>query len=119
MRTHVVRGPEQLAQVAKLVSQLSPDKPWRIQIGPHRSKRSGEQNDRFHALVAEVAKETGNDPGWLKEWAKREFGPFVTMMIGEFQVSVPKPSSQYDTAEMSDVMERFSAWAASELGIMV
>jgi hypothetical protein len=69
----VAKGPEQLANVAAFITQLAPDKPWRISVTAHKSKRSLEQNDRFHALIAEIANATGNSPRWMKEWAKQPF----------------------------------------------
>lgn len=118
-RPMVARGPEQLANVARFIAQLAPDKPWRITIAAHKSKRSLEQNDRFHALIAEAADATGNSPRWMKEWAKAEFGPVVTVEIDGKIHEMPKPSSEYDVAEMSLVMERFEAWAATTLGLMI
>ena len=118
-RPMVARGPEQLANVARVIAQLAPDKTWRITITPHKSSRSLAQNDRFHALIAEVADATGNSQRWMKEWAKAEFGPVVSVELDGKVYEMPKPSSDYDVAEMSVVMERFEAWAASELGMLV
>ena len=118
-RPMVAKGAEQLANVAKFIAGLSPDKAWRISVTAHKSRRSLEQNDRFHALIGEVAESTGNSPRWLKEWVKQEFGPTVSVEIDGKVHTMAKPSSEYDTAEMSAVMERFEAWAASELGMLV
>jgi hypothetical protein len=115
----IARGPDQLANVARFITQLAPDKAWRISVTAHKSRRSLEQNDRFHALIGEIADATGNSPRWMKEWVKREFGPVVTVEIDGKVHEMPKPSSDYDVAEMSQVMERLEAWAASELGMLV
>ena len=115
---YVARGKEQLDRIAALVAGLSPDKPWSIAVGEYHARRSLEQNDRFHAIIAAVANQTGNDPSSLKAWAKSEFGPRVSVDLGDRIVSVPKSSADYTVEEMSTVMDRFEAWAASELGVM-
>ena len=120
MPDFVCRGREQLQAVAsRIVCQLSPDKVWRISITPYKAKRSLEQNDRFHKLIRLLAEETGEDPGRIKEWVKGEFGPMVVIQVGSASKTIPKPSSQYDTAEMSEVMDRFEAWCAREMGLML
>lgn len=119
MAEYAARGREQLSQVSAIVSQLSPDKPWRISITPYKAKRSLEQNDRFHKLIALLAEETGEDPRRLKEWAKGEFGPMVTIQVGESHKTIPKPSREYSVEEMSTVMDRFEAFCAREMGVML
>lgn len=115
---YVARGREQLQRVASLVAGLNADKPWTITVTEYHARRSLEQNDRFHAIIAAVANQTGNDPSSLKAWAKSEFGPRVSVEIGDRIVSVPKSSADFTVAEMGEVMDRFEAWAASELGVM-
>lgn len=119
MRTLLPRGAEELERAANVIRGLNPDKPWRVTIAQYHAKRSNPQNDRFHALIAAVATETGNDPKYLKEWAKAQFGPSISVTVDGKTYDLPKPSSTYDTPEMTQVMDRFEAWAASELGIVV
>ena len=119
MSKHVVKGMDQLRQVATLIASLNPNKRWAVSISEHRERRSLEQNDRFHALIASVATETGNDPGAVKEFAKQEWGPKLSLTIDGVVRTVPKPSRAYNVAEMSEVMDRFEAWAAIEYGLTV
>ena len=116
---YVALGPDQLRNAADIVSKLSPAKPWRISITEYRAKRSGDQNNRFHKLIALLAEETGEDPGRIKEWAKGEFGPMVIVNVGGASKTIPKPSHQYDVKEMSEVMDRFEAFCAREMGVML
>lgn len=117
---YTVRGREQLQAVAsRIVTQLSPDKVWRITIGPHKVKRSLPQNDRFHKLIALLAEETGEDPRRLKEWTKAEFGPVETIQVGDSHKTIPKASSKYTTEEMTVVMDRLEAFCAREMGVML
>ena len=118
MPDFVVRGREQLQAVAsRIACELSPDKVWRISIVQHKSKRSLEQNDRFHKLIALLAEETGESPKRLKEWVKAEFGPMVVIEVCGAVKTIPKPSHEYTVLEMSAVMDRFEAWCASEMGL--
>ena len=117
MPNYTARGVEQLRDMAERVRLLNPLKPWRITIAPYRETRSLEANDRFHALIAEIASDTGNDPKWLKEWVKDEFGPRISVEVAGKVHSVPKPSRNYTVEEMTEVMTRLEAFASSELGI--
>ena len=119
MPDHIARGESQLLNAARLVSNLSPDKVWRISVSEYRARRSGEQNDRFHKLISLLADETGEDPKRLKEWAKAEFGPVVIVEVGGASKTVPKPSHEYTVEEMSVVMDRFEAFCAREMGVML
>ena len=114
---HIARGREQLRRLGDLIAALNESKRWAITVTEHKSTRSLEQNDRFHALVAAVASETGNDPKWLKEWVKTEFGPRVAVEIGGAVYEVVKPTHSMDVAEMGELMNRLEAWCATELGI--
>ncbi len=117
MSRHSVKGPVQLANLSKLVAGLNPDKAWAVTIAEAKSRRSLEQNDRFHALIASIARETGHDPAFMKAWAVDQFGPIISGEIDGKHYEVPKPTHTYDVAEMSEVMDRLEAWAATELGI--
>jgi len=118
MAEYVCRGREQLQAVAsRIVCELNPDKIWRVSITQHKSRRSLEQNDRFHKLIALLADETGESPKRLKEWVKAEFGPMVVIEVCGAVKTIPKPSHEYTVEEMSAVMDRFEAWCGSEIGI--
>lgn len=120
MPDHICRGREQLQAVAsRIVCQLSPDVVWRISINRYKAKRSGEQNDRFHKLIALLAEETGEDPRRLKEWAKGEFGPMEVVNVGGASKTISKPSHEYTVEEMSTVMDRFEAWCAREMALVL
>lgn len=114
---YVVRGKQQLDETARLVAGLNPEKVWSVTVSQFHGKRTLEQNDRFHAIIAAVAQETGNDPSALKAWAKQEWGPRLEVKVGERTVMVPKSSADFTVAEMAEVMDRFEAWAATEWGI--
>lgn len=117
MADYVCRGSDQLETVAGIIAGLNPARVWRVSVALRKSRRSLEQNDRFHKLIALLADETGDSPKRLKEWAKAEFGPIVAVEVNGKVHEVPKPSHEYTTEEMSAVMDRFEAFCGSEMGV--
>jgi hypothetical protein len=119
MSRYVVHGKKEIDALCSVIGKLNPEKRWQVSIAEFKGTRSLEQNDRFHAMIASICRETGNDPKHLKEWVKDQFGPIVTIVVDGKSYEIPKPSHLYDPAEASDVMNRLEAWAASELGVIV
>lgn len=117
MTTYQVRGKAQLERAAAVIAQLSPDKPWRIEVNPHRARRSPEQNALLWALYTEVASGTGHTPEEIHEACKRLFLPPKTIVIADQVVQIPGSTAKLDTREFSEFVERVQAWAASEIGV--
>lgn len=114
----VCRGPDQLRSASERIAGLSPEKIWRVSVGPYRVRRSPDQNNRAWALYREIADETGYSPGDIHEICKRKFGePRVIEVAG---VRVEEYSTRdKDVAWMSMYLERLEAWAASEWGVVI
>lgn len=92
------------------ISKLPKSRKWTVTIAPYRKKRSLEQNSMFHALAAELAEHTGESPARMKDILKAECGLWeVSKITGK---EYPKPTSEYSTAEMSDLCDRIWSWAA-------
>lgn len=117
MRVLQPLGKHELDKAAQIVRQLNPEKRWVVRIHQYKSNRTLPQNDRFHALIDAVAEQTGNDRRFLKEWAKEKFGPVIVVTVDGKDYEVIKPTHTYTVEEMSELMERFSAWASTELAI--
>lgn len=117
MAEYTARGTDQLETVAGIIASLNPAKVWRVSVALRKSKRSLEQNDRFHKLIALLADETGESPKRLKEWVKAEFGPVSVIEVNGKVREISKPSHEYTTEEMSAVMDRFEAFCGSEMGL--
>lgn len=118
MPTYSAFGTPQLTRIARLVESLAPDRVWVVTVSDRAGRRTLDQNARFHAVVERIAHETGNTPALVKEALKAEFGPRQEVVLAGQQRSVPKPSSAYSEQEMSDMIDRIEAWAATELGII-
>lgn len=119
MRTLLPRGPVELDRAANVIRGLNPTKPWRITIAQYHEKRSPEQNRLLWAIYTEIAKETGNDPEMIHEAMKARFLPPVSVRLGDDEISVTGSSAKLDTMEFSQFVEKVTAFAASELGIVV
>lgn len=114
---HVARGVQQLQRIADLIRGLSPEKPWRVAVVPHRAKRTTEQNKLLWALYTEIARGTGATAEEVHEGLKLLFLPKRQITVGDQVLLVPGSTARLDTAEFSEYVERVQAWAASELGI--
>ena len=119
MRQFVVRGMDQLQAVAKIILGLSPDKPWRIELTPHRSKRTPDQNALLWAIYTEIAKGTGHSSEEIHEALKHKLLPPRHITVADQVLMVPGSTAKLDTAAFSDYVEQVRAWSASELGIVV
>ena len=120
MPDHIARGESQLLNAARLVSQLSPSKAWKISISEYRAKRSNSQNDMAWAIYRAVAKETGATPEEVHYGYKSLFGewhewvdPVTKKKTGEFR------TRGTDTPWFSEYLERVMAHAATEFGVIL
>lgn len=85
-------------------------------------KRSLEQNDLFHPWCRDIAahlqaKGARVSERMVKELCKAEFGPRITITVGNKTREVVKPSSAYSVEEMTDVLNLMQVWAAMDLGL--
>lgn len=116
-RSYVLRDQGVKERFKAFIDQLDPTKLWEVTIRPFAAKRSVEQNALFHALVQEIAGSTGNDPDTVKDYLKDRFGPRRLVTVHGEERLVPKSTTQYSVEEMSELIDRSKAWAATELGI--
>lgn len=120
MTTFICRkhDPAVRANTVAFIRTLSPDKDWQVEVKPYKRNRSLEQNALFHKWVQIIASETGNDFDAVKEYLKRRFmAPKVKEAFGE--VIEVWETRKANVAEMSDLMNKTEAWAASDLEIVL
>jgi hypothetical protein len=116
-RVYVLRDQAVKDRFKVFVDSLPNEKLWEVAVRPHRSKRSLEQNALLHALLREIAAETGNEPGDVKDFFKDRYGPKKIVRIGEEEKLLSKGTSEYSTEEMAEFIDRCQAWAAQEMGV--
>jgi hypothetical protein len=78
------------------------------EIKLYRKKRSKNQNNLFHMWLQCIADNTGDDIDSLKQYFKRKYLPWKTVPVlgGEDEVVQLFHTSDLDTKEMTDFMER-------------
>jgi hypothetical protein len=91
------------------------DVPWKVELRKWHRERTLSQNSLFHAIVGEIARNTGMHPELVKEGIKEQYGP---KMMGWKGSTMPKPSSDCDTVEMGSLIDG-AILEAAELGIDV
>jgi hypothetical protein len=96
-------------------SQQHKDTAWKIELRKWHRERTLNQNKLFHAIVGEIARETGMHPDLVKEGIKEQYGPKI---IGWKGLTMSKPSSECDTLEMGSLIDG-AILEAAELGVDV
>ena len=97
-------------ELLRSIDKLPESRKWTVTIAPYRKKRTLEQNSLFHALAGELADQTGESPARMKEILKAECGLWeVSKITGK---EYPKSTTEYTTAEMTDLCDRIWAQAA-------
>jgi hypothetical protein len=118
-RTYVLRDAGVRERFKAFVDELPQDQLWEVTVSRYNAKSSAGQMGKWHAMIGEIARATGNDPAAVKDFLKNEFGPKREVVIhGECRV-VPKSSTQYSAEEMSEMIDRTTSWAAHELQLFV
>jgi len=104
------------AHAIKVISHLSLDELWAVQIEPYKARRSLEANRRLWALHQLAAQSTGHSADELHEFMKLKFLPRKFVRVGDVEREVPSRSSSLNTTEFRDFMEQVEAFYISELG---
>ena len=117
MHPIIVRDERSRSIAIELIGKLNLSKAWEVVIRPRKSKRSLDQNALYHKWVSIVADETGNTHDAIHEWAKAQFLPPRLATVGGVVKEYRPSTTKLTVAEMSDYMTRFSAWAATDLGL--
>lgn len=118
-RTYVLRDDGVRARFKAFLDELPRDQLWEVTVAPFKAKASGGQMAKWHAQIGEIARETGNDPGDVKDFLKNEFGPKNEVMIRGESRLVPKSSTRFTAEELSEMIDRTSQWAAAEFQLFV
>lgn len=117
MRTYVLRDAGVRERFKRFIDSLPTDKVFEVTVAPFKERHTSGQRAKWHAMITEIARDTGNDPDDVKEYLKDTFGPKSEVVIGGVHRAVAKPSSHYNLEEYSEMIDRTAAWAAQELGV--
>lgn len=111
MADFIVHDEASRERAAQFVAGLSTDRRWRVSVG--KPKRSLQQNALYHSWVGQIAAETGHSHDDIHEWLKAEFLPPRFIEIEGTEHEIRRSTTALKVDEMSEFMDRVSAWAAS------
>lgn len=115
----IIRGEIQRRFAITMIEKLSADKLWSVVIKPYVKKRTLDQNSLIHGWFSIIARETGNDPGDVKEALKDMFLPPRFVELNGLTVEVRRETSKLNTKELAEFANRVQAWAAQEFGMVL
>lgn len=118
-RTYVLRDAGVKDRFKRFIDSLPADKVFEVTVSPFKERHTGAQRAKWHAMISEIARETGNDPDDVKDALKEMFGPKREVTIRGVSRLVPKSSALYSVEEYSEMIDRTSAWASHELQMFV
>jgi hypothetical protein len=116
-RTYVLRDDGVRERFKAFLDELPRDQLWEVTVAPFKARQRG-QRAKWHAQIAEIARETGNDPG-------REGLPEEQVRAeargGDPRRVAPGAEAEhaYTAEEYSEMIDRTSQWAAAELQLFV
>lgn len=117
----LVRNEDDRQQLRSLVAQLDLAKPWEFSWGREKKHRSLNQNALLHKWFGIIADEIGNDRESVKRDYKKMFLPsieHISRITGEVTME-PMHTSDLETPEFSEFMNKVQAHATSQLGILL
>jgi len=120
----ILRSDVQLAELGRFIkanwqAMADAKSPLRVELSEWKSKRSRMQNDRYWALLEQVAEQAMvggrlHDRDVWHEYYKRKFLGAVDLPFGG---TMARSSTSLNVAEFGDYMEQVTADAAQELGV--
>jgi hypothetical protein len=115
----IIREERHRKTALDLIASIDLKKVWRVELVRYVKKRSNPQNALIHKWFTEIANEIGDDSESVKYDLKMMFLPkveHISRLTGEVKLE-PKGTSELDAREMSEFMEKITAFAGSQLGI--
>lgn len=112
-------SPDQKARIAGFLARRG-DKPVVVKIAKPVNSRSVRQNSYYWGCcLTLLAASTGHTTEELHIAIKDELLPRKFIKIGAKELEVRKSTADLDTAEFEQYLERFRAFAAAQLGIVI
>jgi NinB protein len=120
----ILRGERQREYVIDVIGKLRLDeaKPFVVTISRYHKKRTLSQNalmwKRYDEVAKALADETGNSIDDIHQFAKEQW---LLPKISEIGGKIVRrwTTTDLDTVQMKEFLDKFEAWAASEYGIIV
>lgn len=115
----VVKDASEREAICKYLQSLPDGKAYKVSITLHKAKRSNDANALYWAWLAIIASETGNDRETCHKFFAKKFLGYDVHEFGNDKIAVVRSTSRLDTKAFSEYMDQVSAFASSELGIVL
>lgn len=100
--------------VVDQLAKLPESRDWLVEIKPLTKDRTSPQNRYLHAMLGEIAKESGHTPDEVKEALCRKFlGSQRLDLFGE-SVERRRSTTTLNTTECAALCDQIRAWAAEQ-----
>ena len=120
MTATIIHNEASRARVAQLISNLSVDKRWKVEVKQDKPRRSRAQNALMWKWIDDIAQklheETGQDKDDIHEFFKRKFCPVTVISIGSEDAYV-RSTKKLNVREMQAYMKAIEGYCASEWAI--
>lgn len=113
---HTIRNRAGREAVMQYVAGLPDDKAWVVVIEDEKMRRTDAQNRTLWNYHKHLSEYTGYSKDDIHEIITEKFCPAKERRIGG-EVVMVKRTSNLDRMEFKEMMERYHAWAATDLGI--
>jgi hypothetical protein len=118
-------GSQGATKVTALLSNLSTEKLYSVDVREYRPKRSLEQNRTYWMWMRELANFVVNSTGQIvsdddmHEMMKDKFLHTKVIEMGGEAFRISRSTTDQSVDEMSDYMSKIDMWAANDLGCLL
>jgi len=116
-----VAGEAHRRRICDLISSLSPEKVWQVNVTPFVKKRTLPQNSYLHAVPLKmIADHTGHTVEDIKDYLLGEYAGWeVFEVLGSKRKRPIKRTSAMNAEEIGQFWDWIIAWAAENLGLLI
>ena len=101
-----------IGDIAGHLQALPLDKAFEVEIRPYRSRRTVDQNSKFHAMCQELGQEIGYTAAELKKLVKHELGYYQIIDGPCGKIKRLESSADWNTERMAEAIEQLHRWGA-------
>lgn len=105
-------SPQNLPNLVDKLKQLDPTRKWVVSWSEKKSKRSLEQNSRYHKLITELGKHLGYEHDEMHDIVRFKFLRNRIEIEGE-AFPLLKSTTKLTTIEMMELQDAIERWGVS------
>lgn len=112
-----IHNRSELQELLRSAQEWPLARPLRVTVEYDGKKRTLPQNNLLHELFSEIALHTGHTEEEIKDYLVRKLAGSERIVIAGEPHWRRKSTAKMTVAEVSVLLERVMAWAATELGM--